>query len=1373
MRALRLLFGLLGWVLILVLLAIAGAVALIATEDGTRWLFAQAERHAPVEFQAGRVDGTLFRGLTLHDLSVDAAGTRVELSSGLIELDALALLRLTVHVRDLDLAGLVVDLPEADPEPPEPTATPELPETVDLPVRVQVDRFRLADLDLRRLGETLLAIDHLALRLQADADGLQLADVELALPGTEVWLDAGLQPAGAWPLSLEGRWRVDLPEAVAQGLQAERAEGRLVAAGDLRERLQLHHNLQAGAAMETDLVVQDLLGTPRFDLQNRWDPFHYRLDAETAQVDAGELRLHGDLDAWDARLATAVQWGALPVATLNTAIAGSLRHVEIMELAVRSVAGELEAQGRLDFAETLAWTLDAGLHHVAGDALGLEMDAAVESLQLAATGRLPRDADADLEGLLQALSATIEIRELLAQVDGQPLAGSGRVAVAQGQARIDDLLLQLGPEGSVRVDGDATLGAEIPFRLALAADALDLGFLMPERELALPRLRLRADGRLEPETGALEATAMLEDLVAHIDGQALSASADVALSETRARIRTFDLALPADGRLNLRGQIGFGAGIDWDLQLAGQGIDPGVLVPDLPGRLKLDLDSRGALAPDGVLEATLELRELSGELRSQPVQGVASTGIADSLVRVDALDLQVGANRLSASGELGDVLALELALHAPELDRVLPALGGRIELDAKVSGTPDSPRIAARGEGHALRYDELQLERLDLQLDAGLDPEAPAELALRLADLRAGGQHIGELRLDADGKASAHRLELAVEAGDLGRLRLQAAGGYDLEQALWNGRLERLDLEQAQAGRWALRQPVPVTAGPAQANLGELCLGRDDANLCLSGDWAAAAGGQGQVTLQDLDLAWLEPVLPPQTAIEGRLNARLEAAVDAAEVLRGELSVTPTDGQIRLTLPDGSEQVIPYRDLRLSARIDDQDLRADLGLSFLDEGTAHAAVQMRPEDDSYRIDGGIHAALDSLEWIGAFSPEIQNVRGQLHADLELGGRLDAPLVQGSLRIGDAGVQIPEAGLDLELPRLVAEVVSAEEMHLSGELRSGGESLQLEGHLGFAERQPEAELRIHGERFLAVNRPDIRARISPDLTLRLRPERLTVRGEVLVPTARILPPDLPPGSVGVSRDEVVVGAEADPANGLPMDIRVRVVLGDDVRFDGFGLVARFTGDLDVVDVPERPLQLFGDVNIPEGSYEAYGQDLVLEHGLVIFQGPVESPALDLRAVRRVPAYDVVVGLEIGGVPDELSSRVFSEPPMDDTEAMAFLLTGRPLSGATQSDGNLIAGAAAAWGLEQGDLITQRLGHELGLDEVELDTDAGLDQSALTIGKYLSPRLLLRYSMGLFDDSYKVMLRYELTRSLSVETTSSALGQGVDLIYRIER
>ena len=1375
-RALRILLGLLGWVLILVLLALAGAVAVVSTENGTRWLFAQAERHAPVEFRVDTVDGTLFRGLSVTGLEVDAAGTRVRLDEGRVQLDAIPLLRLVVRIPELGLAGLTVELPEPEPElpaPPEPPDPLELPDAIELPVTVEIERFVLTDLVLQREGETLLNMDRLAMELHAGPEALRVSALELVMPEVEARADAELRPSGAYPLRLAGQWRAPLPEALSAGLETTHAKGELVLDGELQGWVEATHGLEAGVSLDTRLAARDLLGTPQLRVDNRWSAFEYRLDPETVvSIDGGELALHGDLDDWTLTGATAAQMTGLPAVRLDAAMGGSMEQVAIDALSLRSEAGEADLRGRVALGETLSWDLHAAIRGFSTLALGIEPDATIETLFLDSTGSLPQAADLGLEDRLLAIAASLEIRELRAHVAGQDLEGHGQVLVDRGTARIEELLLRLGPEGILQATGEADLAAETPFWLSLAADALDLDFLAPERQLALDRLRLGVEGLFGVETGAIQAEIGLSELAARVDGQPVGARAGLGVTESRTDIRELEIFLPADGLLSAGGTVTYDAGIGWDLRLSGRGIDPGVVAPDLAGQLALELTSRGALPPDDDLRLEAELAELSGTLRGQPVDGTGAVAVNGQRIRVDRLDLGIGANRVSASGDIDEILALELAVDAPELHRILPELAGRIRLDAELAGTRESPRIAATGEGSGLRYQEFGLGGLQLRLDAGLDPEAPAELDLRLSGIQAAAQTIESVRATADGRASDHQLTLAVDAGDRGRLELRASGGYDLDQTRWDGQLERLDIAQPLAGEWTLRAPVTVSAGPERAALGELCLGREDARLCLQGDWDERTGGQGRASLEDANLAWLSPLLPPETTVEGTLDARARASVDSAGRLQAELEVPPAAGQFSVAMINGATKVIPYRDLRLALRVDDRSVDADAGLSFLEDGDARAVVQLRPEGESYRIEGEVRAGLESLEWTGALSREVQDVRGRLLADLEIGGLLDAPEISGDIRLEEFSARIIEAGITLEIPQLVAEAISAEEMRLDGELRSGGGSLQLDGELTFRDRQPRAGIRIRGERFLALDRADIRARISPELNVDFRPELLTVRGEILVPSAMIRPPDLPPGAVSVSRDEVVVDEETEPDPALPMDIRVRVILGDDVRFDGFDLEARFAGDLDLVDLPGRPLQLFGDVEVPEGRYQSWGQDLTIERGLVIFQGPVDRPLLDLRAVRRVPAHDVVVGVEIGGTPDALRSEVFSEPPMDDTEAMAFLLTGRPLAGASEGDGNLIAGAAAAWGLEQAGLITQRLGSELGL-EVELDTEPGLDESVLTIGTYLSPRLLLSYGIGLFDGSSKVMLRYELTRSLSVETTSSAEGQSIDFIYRIER
>ena len=1361
------------WVLILALPALLGVVALVMTEVGTRWLFTQAERHAPMEFRVEAVDGTLFRGLSLIGLQVESAGTRIHLERGRVQLSAVSLLKFTLRIPELSLAGLTVGLPEPEPQPPQPPGTLTVPEEIELPVRFVVERFILMDLTIQRGGETLIELDRIALRLEAGPEVLRVDALQLEMPNIEVWMDAELWPSGEYPLLVQARWRLALPESLAAGLETSHAEGELMVDGDLLGSLEAIHKLQAGLTLETRLGAEDLLGTMQVRLDSHWMAFHYRLDPETiVSIDDGDIALHGGLDAWTARLVTGAHMTGLPTVRLEAALSGSGEHAGIDSLSLSSDAGQVHLQGRLGWNETLTWDLQAGIRGLSAPALGLEPDFTIETLSLASSGSLPHAADLALEDRLLAITAAVEIHELRAEVAGQDLQGVGRFAVEHGSARFDDLLLRLGPDGSFRLVGEAELGAKTPYRIAVTADALDLGFLVPDRQLVLDRLRLQAEGLLGLETGNIEAAIELTDLSARLDGHEIAAHAKLNLTETEADIRTLEVSLPADGLLSVSGRVAYGTGIGWDLFISGRGIDPGVFAPDLSGRLVVELASRGALPPDQELQAEVELSELHGTLRGQPVEGIAVLAVNGQQIRIDRLDLGMGANRLSANGHLDERLALELTLDAPELERIFPDLAGWIRLDASLSGTMESPRVVASAEGSGLRYAELELDGLHLRLDAGLDPEAPAELDLRLSGIRAAGQHVEEVRAGAEGRASAHQLTLAVDAADLGRLTVKASGGYELDQTRWRGRLERMDIAQPLAGDWTLREPVLVSASSERATLGELCLGRERARLCLRGDWDASVGGQGQASVEAFDLAWLSPLLPPDTTIEGNLMADLRASLDPAGRLRVEVDVPPAAGQIRFELADGTPQAIPYWDLRLAVTVDDRSLDGTVELSFLDDGEARATVRLRPEGDRYRLDGAFRAGLQRLEWIGALSPEIQDVRGRLEAELTLGGLLDDPMLSGGVRLAEASVTIPKAGITLEVPQMAAEAVSEGQMRISGELRSGDESLHLEGELILRDLRPQAEILIRGERFLALDRPDVRARISPELKVNFQPELLTVRGEIRVPSALIRPPDLPPGSVAVSQDEIVVGEETESDPVLPMDIRVRVILGDDVRFEGFDLEARFAGDLDVVDLPGRPPQIFGEVSIPEGRYKAWGQDLALERGLVMFQGPVDTPGIDLRAVRRVRVYNVVVGVEIGGTSAALSSRVFSQPPMDDTEAMAFLLTGRPLAGASQSDGNLIVAAAAAWGLEKAGLISQRLVSELGL-EIELDTEDGLERSALTIGTYLSPNLLLRYGVDLFDGSARVMLRYDLTRSLSVETTSRADGQGIDLIYRIER
>ncbi|MGM0553420.1 MAG: translocation/assembly module TamB domain-containing protein [Pseudomonadota bacterium] len=1366
--------------LVFILLGTLGA--LLATESGNRWLAELGERLAPVELRIDRIEGTLFTELQLYGLHLALPdGPVIDLDEGHVGINARSLLRGELNVRRLGATGMRIDLPPSDPDAPRAEEPFALPASIRIPLAVRLGRLRVEDLEIFQAGASLASVTRLAASARADGTRLELHTLELDMPEIRARLAGKVKTDGNYPTELRGQWQAPLPAAAAEGLGTDRAHGELMVTGALQKRIQLEHVLTAGIELNLQASVRELFAEPEFELAAQWQPFAYHLGPQQdIALEAGTLDLQGTPEAWALSLETAATLAPWPRTALNARAQGGREALHLQTLAIDSEAGRIALSGPVRFAGALEWDLTLEADELATAPPGQGVDAGLEHLKAQLQGRLPLDTGAPP---LAALEARATLHELTGHVEGHPVTGSLNAWLADGRAGIEDTRLTVRDTARLDLAGSATGLAgdwanpdhRIVFDLGLDLEAPELAHLHAELEGGIEQLRLALNGDYAPASGAVTARLGLEPLRARLRGISLTGDGRIALTETGGQIERLHLATDTGARLALSGDLDWSEGLDWDLALEGEGLDPSLVVAEAPGQLALALTSEGRLDADGRARLEARVQRLQGTLRNQSVSGQAQLAMDGRELRVDRLDLAVGRNTLTARGEWSESLDFDLHLDAPELERTWPELGGRLELEAHITGDPERPHIAAQGSGAGLRLADITLEKLELAADAGLAVAAPAALDLRLTGLALGdGTRIERLRLGAVGRIDEHRLTLVADAADLGSLDLSLRGALDPDTLHWRGQLAQLELDQPAAGPWRLTGPVGLEGGPEQARLQRLCLARDDARLCAEGHWDTATGAAFRGDIRDVDLAWLKPFLPPELAIAGHLNAEASGDMDTDGTLTADLGVTPTDGHLIVRDENGQLGEVAYRDVRFTARVRDRDVDAALRLDFLDRGTARSELRLRPDGDELRLDGDLTARLDDLAWLAALSPEIQRLHGALDARLEFGGRLDAPLVEGEVAFRDGGVLIPEAGIDIVIPEITAQVVSAEQLMLAGRLESESGGIQFEGRMDLGEDGPRAELNLAGEDFLVVNRVDAEARITPDLQLVFTPDDgIRVRGEVALPWARIRPPELPPGAIRVSDDEVILGEEIEEAQGLKTDIRIRIRLGDDVRFDGFGLTARFAGELDVEEITGQPTQLFGEITIPEGQYSDYGQDLRVERGSLIFQGPAQTPELDLRAVRTVREYNVTVGLEIRGTPENLRSRVISEPPMDETEAMAFLLTGRPLSGASQSDGSMIAAAAAAYGLEQGAVITERIGRELGLDEVALDAEGGLDESALTLGLYLSPRLLLRYSIGLFDNTSRVLLRYELTRSLSLETSSGTTGQAVDLIYRIER
>ena len=107
---------------------------------------------------------------------------------------------------------------------------------------------------------------------------------------------------------------------------------------------------------------------------------------------------------------------------------------------------------------------------------------------------------------------------------------------------------------------------------------------------------------------------------------------------------------------------------------------------------------------------------------------------------------------------------------------------------------------------------------------------------------------------------------------------------------------------------------------------------------------------------------------------------------------------------------------------------------------------------------------------------------------------------------------------------------------------------------------------------------------------------------------------------------VAQAESAPAAVAPAARQVALDLRVG--MGEHLRIRGHGLDASLRGELRLT-LPAGRLAVDGTLRVVDGTYQAYGQKLDIDRGILTFVGPVENPRLDIEATR--PNLDVRVGV----------------------------------------------------------------------------------------------------------------------------------------------
>lgn len=926
-----------------------------------------------------------------------------------------------------------------------------------------------------------------------------------------------------------------------------------------------------------------------------------------------------------------------------------------------------------------------------------------------------------------------------------PVAESSINGILNATGNLSDLIISVNTDGFITVSLDA--------RTNLLDETLPLAV-----NTTWPAQSLKPLAEVELEQGVLSIQGTMGEYAIQADGGATLPEIEQASFNIKALLNDRSLVISAldsallNGHISNNGILYFSEGISWEGITRITDVDLKPVSEQAPSDVEGVIKAQMVLSDQGpnVLFSDIRLRGLHIE---QPfeINGDAVYS-ANSDIMVANLSGKLAEDKFSAVVQLFEQQYIDalLAIDLPRLDRLYPQISGGINGTVGVKGDWAEPAVDA-----------------EITLTDVLASRALSEAATNQGPLN------GDIELS--GSLASHQLTADLALPEhTSKLTLNG----EWQNGQWKGLLSDTQLALLNT-IWELDSDVTLNFKQTPQSVtvsGHCWQSREDGQLCINALNYTPQLVKWDINADDLPVGlWATELLPD--VIPERNSATLSIATSGQfkpenQQLTGSLNANITPDSWKL----GTEKTvnISLDSFNVTGQFDSNQITLNSDISSPEVGEITTNIKIEPFAETPQIAGTINI----VDWqLSPFKPLIANMNklnGELNGDIQLDGPVANPLVNGLISLSNGTIDSDD------IPVTVNQwqqriTLQGHRAAYEGEFMLGDGNGTLSGDVSWEEGL-FVDLSIKGDAF-TVNYDDSRVKVSPDLTASISPQKVEISGEVDIPWARIKINSLPPSAISPSKDVHLRGEPPSDALIDNINANVMVTIDDakskEVKIDAFGLTASLSGGIDVRTQPA--LTGYGDLQILNGRYEAYGQNLIIRTGEVQFNGPIDQPMLLVEAIRdpELTENDVIAGVRIEGPASQPSVSLFSEPSMDQAQNLAYLLNGSGSLGGGETDENAYAAMLIGFGLSSSESLTSNVGNALGIEDFAVTTTGQGDNTKLAISGKIAPNLTVRYGVGVFSDEdsggQEVALRYQIFSDLYLEIVRS-LNTAVDLYYQ---
>ena len=792
--------------------------------------------------------------------------------------------------------------------------------------------------------------------------------------------------------------------------------------------------------------------------------------------------------------------------------------------------------------------------------------------------------------------------------------------------------------------------------------------------------------------------------------------------------------------------------------------------------------------------------ELTGDALTQPfsIHGAINAAASDSEYgkwRLNNIVLSHGENTVELTGTVDNNALLKASIDIKDLANSLPYATSKEVISNESEKLAVHGQIVAHGKIEALILDaqlrgkniivpNTDISVKDLAITAStqlnkhwINAEFTSSMTLKARGIDYKDiVDAGKLDISINGDASKHHFNAQLSSDNLNAgLKINGA----LFDQQWRSTIQDAQVSYLES-TLSLSNNIELLAdiGAKDISLTPHCWvaqitssHSSNSNVCLAERFtintSTMRSNLARLEIENAKIENFQTLLPPAHQVTGPIDGFLTFQSFNPQALSLAAQVTWHDGTI---ISDINDNLVTHHidSLELNSAINRNLANVIAKLSSPTLGKIDASMLSNIYQDDPFVSGHINSQGLQLAPYKPFLRYVSELEGELSVSAGFTVDADSQQIFGTLSSND--ITIASEKLPNTIDDLNTNVVfNGTKADLTSQFKLAQGHGDISGNLDWS-NDFLANLVLNGESLKVMPQNGTSITFSPQLELELTPTLAKVRGNIIIEEAQIAIESLPESAVAISPD-VIVTSEQTQSSGMAIDLDVNTQLGNALHLTAFGLESLVGGELNIKQNQQQPLSAYGELALSDATYKAFGQHLMLEQGQIIFTGSVNNPVINIKAIRDPKETNdgVIAGVYVNGDANQPALTVFSEPVLEQQQAISYLLRGYGLGTDSKYGQDLAIAMLVNSGLGGASGAVNALGDAVGIDNLNVTTSGSGDQTRLEFSGFIGPKLQLRYGVGVFDALPEVGLRYQVNRRLFVEFINNT-DQALDLLYQ---